>query len=146
VDVEEAVLNFHPDDFLALSLAVEEEGGDLLADPCLGNIVKLKQPDAAGTMVWRRFHTTHCNQSALMNVTYDPTERILIVDDEESDVLVVDHPGELPQYEEPEAPTYKGSIAPKVAKRHVATVCAVDDAVGLWPRYAGVVSKRSYQT
>lgn len=122
-------MNFHPDDFLALSLAVEDEGGSFPPDPCYGKEFRLKVPNAAGKMLWKRFHTTHCDLSARMGIPYDPSEPVRIVEDDPAHsqpITVVDHPGEADIPRE-------------------ALVCAVDDCVGLWPRYSGVVSKRSYQ-
>lgn len=116
-------MQYHPDDFLALSVAVEHEGGALHREACLGKTVRLKQPDD-GRMVWKRHQTTHCDMSARMSLPYNPRNPVNIT---EGDVTVVHHPGEdLPA---------AGSV----------TVCAVDDAVGLWPRYAGIVTNRSYQ-
>lgn len=117
-------MNYHPDDFIALSAAVEEEGGKLLAEQCNGKVFRLKQPDTAGQLRWKRFQTTHCDTSARMELEYDARSHICLHDDD--DVVLVDHPGE--------------KISGGTVK-----VCAVDDAVGLWPRYAGVVSSRSYQ-
>jgi hypothetical protein len=118
-------MNYHPDDFVALSLAVEEEGGRCLAEPCVGEEFRLKQP-AVGRKVWKRFRTANCGTSAKMSLPYDPSLYIRLMDDEDDGVTLVEHPGE------------------KLSKREV-IVCAVDDAVGLMPRFAGVVSDRSYQ-
>lgn len=119
-------MQYHPDDFIALSDAVIEEGGRTLAEPCEGVEYKLKVP-LVGKRVWKRFFTTRCDNSARMEIPYDPSLHIrLLEEDELEPVTIVDHPGE---HDKP--------------KR--AVVCAVDDAVGLWPRYNGVVSVRSYQ-
>jgi hypothetical protein len=119
-------MNYHPDDFVALSAQVEQEGGKLIADPCNGQVFRLKQPDARGDLRWKRFSTTHCGTSARMELDYDATLHIRIHDDDDDSLLIVDHVGEQ----------FIGGIV---------KVCAVDDAIGLWPRYAGVVSSRSYQ-
>jgi hypothetical protein len=120
-------MNYHPEDFVKLSYQIEAEGGTLLNEVCRGHEFRLKQPDPSGTLRWKRFQTTHCDQSALATVPYDPTLHIRLMDDDEPDVCIVEHPGE------------------KSIKHGAVTVCAVDDAIGLWPRYQGVVSNRSYQ-
>lgn len=122
-------MNYHPDDFLALSAAVEAEGGSFPADPCTGKEFRLRLPDASGKKVWKRLHTTHCDLSALLEIPYESSTPAQLLEDDPSysePVTIVDHPGE--------------DLPPKKA-----LVCAVDDCVGLWPRYAGLVTKRSYQ-
>jgi hypothetical protein len=123
-------VQYHPEDFQALSTAVAAEGGHLLLPPCEGVSVRLKQP-YGDHHKWVRYQTTHCNMSARMAIPYDPRKPVNIVEADpayEDAITVVKHPGEKP-----------------ADGHNFATVCAVDDAVGLWPRYAGVVSKRSYQ-
>jgi hypothetical protein len=117
-------MNYHPDDFIALSVVVETEGGSLLPEPCLGEEFRLKVPDFRGKKKWHTYRTCHCDLSAKMEIPYDPSEPISMVLPE--DIVVTEHPGEKDE--------------PKLAR-----VCAVDDAVGLWPRYNDVVTKRSYQ-
>lgn len=119
-------MNYHPDDFVALSIAVEEEGGRCLAEPCSGDKFRLKQPAPGGKKTWKTFSTTHCDTSAKFDLPYDPSLHIRIRDDEDPDVLIVEHSGEK-------------------APPGMVRVCAVDDAVGLMPRFKGVVSSRSYQ-
>ena len=117
-------MNYHPDDFLALAERVQEEGGAVLDEPCTGRAFRIKKP-VNGKMQWRNARTTHCDLTARMAITYDPTQHVRIRDDD--DVILAEHPGEA------------GRPEP------LAIVCAVDDAMGLWPRYAGVVSSRSYE-
>lgn len=121
-------MRYHPEDFLALCSAAVDEGCRLVEEPCEGTIVKLKQPDSTGELVWKRFHTSHCNQVARIDVSYDPYEPIFIADDEEPGVAIADS-----------RPT-----RPSQPERHFARVCAVDDAVGLWPRFSHVISDKSY--
>lgn len=113
----------------------------LLADECEGHRYPLKLPTVGDKMEWKPVHTTRCGQSALMELPYDPTLPIRIVDEEH--VFIIDHDGEPPEFEEEK----NNAFAPtkQVPVEHMVTVCAVDDAVGLWPRYAGVVSDRSFQ-
>jgi hypothetical protein len=84
-----------------------------------GQVFKLSMKDHAGKTRKKRYRTASCGLHARMAIKYDPTEQV--------ELGGVVHPGEK---ERPLA---------------VAPVCAVDDAVGLWPRFADVVSDRSYQ-
>jgi hypothetical protein len=119
-------MNFHPEDFQALCYAVEKERGALLMEPCKGRSLRYKLPDPKGRRSWRFYQTTHCNNSSRMEIPYNPAATVRIYDPEEPDVIIVDHAGE-----------------PKRDAK--ATVCAVDDCVGLWPRYRHLMSDRSYQ-
>lgn len=119
-------MQYHPDDFVALCYQIETEAGTLLNENCSGKEIRLKVPDPSGKLRWKRFQTTHCGQNAKAEIPYDPSLHVRLMDDDDPEVCIVEHRGEnLP----------KGSVK----------VCTVDDAVGLWPRYQGVVSKRSYQ-
>lgn len=89
-------IQYHPDDFLLLAAQVEDEGGKLLPDTCMGRIIRMKLPDASGKAVWKRIQTTACTMTARFAIPYE---------EENGDT----------------------SFAP---------VCSVDDAMGLWPRYA----------
>lgn len=120
-------MNYHPDDYVALCTEIEASGGTLLHEPCSGTVFRLKQPDPSGKMVWKRFETSHCNESARAQIPYDSTLHIRLMDDDEPDVCIVEHTGE------------------KELGVGTVQVCAVDDAIGLWPRFQGVVSSRSYQ-
>ena len=77
-----------------------------------------------------------------MEIPYDETLHVRLHDDDDDEVIVVDHEGEAALMEEAK-PGYT-MLGPKRIQRKV-KVCAVDDAVGLWPRYAGVCSDKSYQ-
>ena len=132
-------MNYHPDDFLALSQAVVDDGGECFADPCVGSTVRYRVPGAGGKKVWVRRQTTHCDMSARMGIKYDPALHIRIEGEPAPGLLgevtkpatIVDHPGEK---------VYRDRKVP------LAVVCAVDDCVGLWPRYNEIVSDRSYQS
>jgi hypothetical protein len=115
---------YAPDDFLRLSKLIEEEGGELLQEPCKGDMIKYKIPTEDGKHVWSRRWTTHCDFNARMKIPYDSTLHVRVYDEHSN--KLVDHKGEKPS-------------------DTMATVCAVDDCVGLWPRYQDVVSDRSYQ-
>jgi hypothetical protein len=115
---------YAPDDFTRLSNLVIQEGGKCLEDECVGTMVKYKIPTDDGGHVWSRRWTTHCNFAARMEIPYDGGLHIRLYDDHSN--KLVDHTGET------------GSAK-------LVTVCAVDDCVGLWPRYQDVVSDKSYQ-
>lgn len=121
---------YHPEDFQALSNAVEHEGGKLLSEECEGHEFMLDLPDTRGRMMPTRRWTTSCGFSALMEIPYDASLHVRLREDDSAEpepVTIVDHSGE----------DFAGGPV---------KVCAVDDALGLWPRFAGVVSDRSYQT
>jgi hypothetical protein len=106
-------------------------------DACTGTVFKLSMPThEPGKRRKKRYRTAACGLHARVAVKYDPTTPI----DFETDTEVTDsenhksmrhdriaHPGEKDQ-----------GLA-------VAPVCAVDDAVGLWPRFEHLMSDNSYQ-
>lgn len=131
-------MNYHPDDFLALTAHIEGEGGFVQADACEGTTFRIKLPAAGGQdkMIWKRLTTTHCGMHARVGIAYDPTQPVkmeLPVYDKRGkptgDTITIDHPGEEP-----------------AQATNFVLACAVDDAIGLWPRYAALVSDQSYQT
>lgn len=110
-----------------------DDGGRMLADECVGTVFRLRFEDGPhGRPHWKRFHTTHCNQAARFDVYYDKFAPVDLSDDD----------GVRLAYDHPERPI-KLPTQPDPSVGH-ARVCAVDDAVGLWPRYKDVVSTRSY--
>lgn len=115
-------MDYHPDDFMKLSEQVEAEGGSCLAEPCVGKTFSYKEPDGRGGHRWIRLSTTRCNTSARMQLPYDATQPVRIYEGKER---IVDHKGEG-----------KGA-------HNTLIVCAVDDAVGLWPRFAHCMSGKS---
>jgi hypothetical protein len=122
-------VKYHPDDFLALSSAVLDDGGQMLEDSCEGTEFRLRfESGPMGRPIWKRYKTAHCNQVARFDVPYDPTEAV-VIEDEETGAMVVN-----------DAPAKPESVPPP---KH-ARVCAVDDAMGRWPRFKDVVSEKSY--
>lgn len=120
---------YHPEDFAALSEAVIHEGGRTLPEECEGTKFRIKKPDTNGRLVSRDEYTTNCGFSARMEISYDPATHIRLTEDydgvESEPITICDVAGD------------EGD--------GMAVVCACDDAVGLWPRFANVVSDRSYQ-
>jgi hypothetical protein len=88
-------------------------------------------------MRYKRFRTTHCGKHARMAIPYDPSARVAL----ESPRL--DSNGN-PMAGEPIRIAHDGETASSDSP--VVVVCAVDDCVGLWPRFAESVSDRSYQS
>lgn len=99
---------------------------------------KLPMKNHEGKTRKKRYRTTACGLHARMAIQYDPSEEIDFSTDTEVTVnaatgrkeertVHVAHPGE---------PERNLALAP---------VCAVDDAMGLWPRYANLMSDKSYQ-
>lgn len=118
---------YAPDDFVNLSNAVEHEGGKLLLDPCVGRPIRYKLPRSDGKLHRKTIFTTRCDLVSRMMIPYDASTKIRIHDDDDQTLMIVDHDGE------------------KNPKNEMATVCAVDDCLGLWPRFQGVISNESYQ-
>lgn len=116
-------MNYHPDDFLALTEEVERQGGYVQPDTCFPTQFRRRMPD--GT--WKRDHTTGCGLPARFGITYDPTEPVYFESrDDDGEKVIIDHPGE------------------KVEGAAYAAVCAVDDSMGRWPRFQHVIEEDSY--
>lgn len=123
-------MNYHPDDFMALTATVESEGGSILRDKCKGRKVVYALPEGSRTTMF----TAGCGLHARFAVPYDPTQPIDIetyanidreVDGRTEEVRVrtrIKNDGEA-------------------AKASFVPVCAVDDAMGAWPRYANLCPK-----
>lgn len=86
-------MNYHPDDFIALTEEVRAQGGADLPDVCTGREIAYKIGK-----VTRPVKTTECGNQSMFAVSYQTNDRVI--------------PG----------PAF-------------ARVCAVDDAVGAWPRF-----------
>lgn len=104
-------MRYDPDDFLALLEEVERKGGMHLDDPCLPKEFKIKLPDSSGKRRTRRAFTSGCGQDKLFVIPYDPASR----SDEERKKMLARGAG-------------------------FATVCAADDDLGKWPRFAHVMA------
>lgn len=116
-------MNYHPDDFLALTDEVERQGGFIQPDPCMPTEFRRRFKD--GT--WKRDHTAGCGYQARFGVSYDPTDPVYFVScDDHGNRVVIDHPGE------------------KVEGTAYIAVCAVDDDMGRWPRFQNVIEEDSY--
>lgn len=136
-------MQYHPDDFLALTSAIEDEGGVLHPEKCDGDVYRIKQPDSNGDMVWRHLTTTHCGNRTRVGVPYwpeAPVDVTLELRDKDGREIAG----------EPIRIVHEGEAAPRAeraaeGKTAFVTVCAKDDAVGLWPRFREHVTDRSFQ-
>lgn len=117
---------YDPDDFVKVCNQVEAEGGTFPPEACEGKRIRYRIPRARGKHEWRERWTSHCGMHAKLGIPYDPTMHVRLRDEDDDTLFIVDHEGE------------KGDPG-------VAIVCANDDCVGLWPRYAGVVSEATHQ-
>lgn len=124
-------MNYDPDDFILLVSTVESEGGYVQPDACEGRPLMYELDGKT-----RKVLTTHCNLHARMAVPYDPSEPIDL-----------ETYAELPR--QGGKTTVRNRIKhdgePTKQNVNVVPVCAVDDAVGLWPRYQHLMGDGSYQ-
>lgn len=62
---------YHPEDFLRLMEAVEEDGGMLLSDPCQPKAYRLQIPDqVTGEKKHKQFFTHSCGQDMRVAINY----------------------------------------------------------------------------
>lgn len=121
-------MNYSPQDFMALVAQIEGEGGYIDAEPCTGKVINYKIDGRT-----KHVSTAHCDMHTRVGVPYDSTEAVdletyaeIVRDGRKQRVRTrIKHPGEASH------------------KMAAAAVCAVDDAVGLWPRYADLMGPGS---
>ncbi len=123
-------MNYHPDDFLALIEEAERQGGAHLNESCKPAAWRMNLPidfeRPTGARRNERVESTGCLRRAKFLVSLLPDAYVLhhgLEDDPGFDFNDVDNP---------RAVMSDGSPA-------LATACAVDDAMGLWPRFLGVM-------
>jgi hypothetical protein len=125
-------VNYHPDDFLSLVEEVEHQGGVHLSDEHKPTTVRLNYPidaqNPTGPKAARKFFTTGCHRRAQFLVPLLP--EAYFMDDEEIQTS--------PDYD------FDDSLHPTVVMSDgetpaLAKVCAVDDSMGLWPRFIGAM-------
>lgn len=138
-------LNYHPDDFLSLIEAVEAQGGAHLSELCKPDLFRLNLPiddeNPKGPKANRKLTTTGCRRRAKFLVpllTNDYVDDIDLLDgafhgEYDEDGSLERRPAEEEDFDfDKDHPKQKlmGDGTPMLAK-----VCAVDDAMGLWPRF-----------
>jgi hypothetical protein len=145
-------MNYHPDDFLSLIEEVEQQGGAHLSNEvCKPDIFRLNLPiddeKPSGPKASRKLATTGCRRRAKFLVP-------LLSDEYVDEVNLFEGAGaigegkdfERREWREPteddfdfdknyEHQALMGDGTPQLAK-----VCAVDDAMGLWPRFSAVMT------
>jgi hypothetical protein len=143
-----SLVNYHPDDFISLIVEVEEQDGLRLGEECRPRSLRFEnQPpdlndfDDKTPRVTKIVGSTGCKRQARFMVPLlsdEIVERILPTDTKVADTT--DVVGELNHrdiefedfdfndMEHPNALTTGGKPVP-------VTACAVDDAMGLWPRF-----------
>lgn len=115
-------MNYGPDEFLDLIEAVESDGGVQLPRRHEPSILHYKMPTIDGPK-WQDAFTTGCKREALFELPYDPAEPVMIPAGPKAEMHDVDRP--VP--EEAKAQLARGA--------GLVVVCAVDDNVGMWPRF-----------
>lgn len=117
-------MNYHPDDFFALIAEVEDQGGvHLQSETCKPPVFRMNLPidedNPQGPKHNVRVHSTGCNRRAKFLVSLrDVDDR----DFEEDEKELFDFDGPQRMMTDGETPA-------------LAKVCAVDDSMGLWPRF-----------
>ena len=109
----------YDNDFISLLEEVERQGGELLPETCLPGEYVITISKKGGGVKKRKVLTTGCGNEHRLEIPYDPSTPVAVP--------------QTPTAEDPE---------PK-AKRHAGDhglgkviVCATDDAVDRWPRFA----------
>lgn len=125
----EDTVNFHPDDFLSLIEEVEDQGGVHLAtDTCKPDTFRLNYPidedEPSGAKRNRKFQTVGCHRKALFLVPLSDERNFL------SEEEIATNPGL--DFDDSKHPVLMMSDEQTPA---LAKVCAVDDSMGLWPRF-----------
>jgi hypothetical protein len=129
-------MNYHPDDFLNLIEAAEEQGGaHLSGEVCKPNSYRLNLPidpeRPRGPKRSERLTTTGCRRHAKFLVALLPDSHFV-------ETLSTEALRELIDIADFDDNSHSQALladgAPALAK-----ACAVDDAMGLWPRFEGAM-------
>lgn len=127
-------LPYDPDEFIRLTDAVEAQGGASLPDACVGEEYHLKVPAVTGPE-WRDYRTTHCSEFTRFVIPYDTGVAVEVPQGKWSGV-----PGKRKlkslANKKVEAAPQKEIDAQILRGARFVTVCASDDLVALWPRFA----------
>jgi len=126
-------MDYTTSDFLALIDEIERQGGELLEGRCQGRTIR--QQAKPGIESYQAM-TTGCRKQSRFEIKYlDDTELQGVFTDREKFKLMerprrrIERPGGFHYEPEPQ----------------FVTVCAIDDAVGLWPRFQNVVTDEESQ-
>ena len=126
-------MNFHPDDFLALIDEVENQGGVHVADETHMPVhfrmnLPIDEANPQGPKHNVRVSTTGCHRRALFLVPMLPEAYFM---DEEEIATSPDF-----DFDDSKHPTVTMADGDTPA---LTKVCAVDDSMGLWPRFQGAM-------
>lgn len=122
-------MNYHPDDFLYLIEEVETQGGvHLTGEVCKPSLLRMNLPvdeeNPTGPKVNKSVGTTGCNRHAKFMIPLLPDSYIALNEELASDPAM-----DFNDDDNPLALMTDGET-PALVK-----CCAVDDAMGLWPRF-----------
>lgn len=133
-------MHYHPDDFLSLVDEVEQQGGGLLQNKCKGR--KLAYQNQSGNNMDIAV-TAGCGKQARFAVHYLDRDTGLEMGD--FDFPARDYLGNVKEDAGEVDFDFSGSKADE-SEPQFAPVCAVDDAMGLWPRFANsMLTGESYE-
>lgn len=134
-------ISYTQDEFLRLMTQIEEEGGHQAEDEhgypliCADRTFTFSGPHG------KPLKLDYCNHEAVFEVVYDPTQPVQmelpVYELDQNDELVLDGQGE-PVVKRMEFIDHPGESGPRDAS---VRVCAVEDTLGWWPRYASVMGE-----
>lgn len=148
-------MKYAQEDFIRLMGEIEEQGGEHVDETCMWDEIEFEMPD--GTT--KRVKSSGCEKDVLFDVPYDPTTTVLVpepvleVDDERSgwtDSSGNEHPTHktklIQDPAHPDDPSRQVPLIEYVERESEVLggadlvlpvrVCAVEDNVGMWPRFA----------
>lgn len=127
-------LTYDPDEFIRLTDEVERQGGASLPDPCIGEEYHLKITSIEGSK-WRDFTTKGCGEYTRFVIPYDCGSAVDVPQAEWSGEPGKRRMKRLDPSSVPAPP--QTEVAKQIARGgRFVTVCASDDLVALWPRFA----------
>lgn len=124
-------MNYEQQDFLDLISEVERQGGELLERRCQGRTIR--QQSGSGIQAYTA-NTTGCRKQSMFDVMYLEDHQVKMGD-----------PGRFKPIPRPRKHIERTGGFSTTTEPQFATVCAIDDSMGLWPRFQHVVSDASFE-
>lgn len=149
-------MKYAHEDFIRLMGEVEEQGGEHVDETCMWDEITFKMPDGTETSA----KSSGCEKDVLFDVPYDPSATVLVPepvlevdesrsgwDDDQGDhhpthkTKLVEDPNDpdrripLIEYVEREGELAEGGVFTLLPVR----VCALEDNIGMWPRFQHVI-------
>jgi hypothetical protein len=137
-----------PEDFMRLIDQVEKQGGAHLNATCTSDGIAYKMPDGQEKLIL----TTGCKEPLLFKIPYDPSETVMVpeplleADPNRSEWTDANGDSRVTRRSKTETlPTGAKRVLTEVVERsgqpnegflNSVTVCASDDNVAMWPRFA----------